>query len=150
MPQTPAAAVPGADGAMPAADIPVNSAPVTWTTPSTWRELAPTSIRIGNFLVKGEGEAKAEVAIFSFPGTVGTELDNVNRWRNEVKLPPIGEGKIESAPVTVDSLPGKLYEINGPAARSWPAFRAMARPGSSKCGATRMLWPMPCRSIAIS
>jgi len=99
--------------AMPAADIPVSSAHVTWTTPSTWQELAPTSIRIGNFIVRGSGEAKAETAIFSFPGSVGTELDNVNRWRNELKLPPIEQDKIVSEPVTIDSLPGKLYEING-------------------------------------
>jgi hypothetical protein len=112
----PAAAAPGADAAMPAADIPVSSAHLTWTTPSTWQELAPTSIRIGNFLVHGAGEAKAETAIFSFPGSVGTELDNVNRWRNELKLPPVEQDKIVSEPVTIDSLPGKLYEITGASA----------------------------------
>jgi hypothetical protein len=100
---------------MPASDIPVNAAPIHWTTPSTWQELAPTSIRIGNFLVKGQDGAKAEAAIFSFPGSVGTELDNVNRWRKEVKLPPIEADQITSEPVTVDSLDGKLYEFAGPA-----------------------------------
>lgn len=99
---------------MPASDIPVNAAPIHWTTPSTWQEQPPTSIRIGNFLVKGQDGAKAEAAIFSFPGTVGTELDNVNRWRKEVKLPAIDVDQIKSEPVTIDSLDGKLYEFAGP------------------------------------
>jgi hypothetical protein len=112
------AVMPGSDSAMPVADIPVNTAPVRWTTPSTWQELAPTSIRIGNFVVRGQDGAKAEAAIFSFPGAVGTELDNINRWRKELKLPPIEEDKITSAPVTVDSIDGKLYEISGATERT--------------------------------
>jgi hypothetical protein len=105
-----AAAIDG-DTAMPAADIPVSSARATWTTPGTWKELAPTSLRVGNFAVAGPNGAKAEAAIFSFRGTVGTELDNVNRWRNELKLPPIEPDKIPSEPVTIDSMDGRLYEI---------------------------------------
>jgi hypothetical protein len=106
-------AMPAADAAMPAADIPVSPAHVTWTKPSTWQELAPTSIRIGNFVVHGQDGAKAEAAIFSFPGSVGTELDNVNRWRNELKLPAVEADQIVSEPVTIDALAGKLYEISG-------------------------------------
>ncbi len=118
--QPQAAADTGAAGnpAMPAADIPTSPAHVTWTTPSTWQELAPTSIRLGNFLVRGDGSAKAEVAIFSFPGSVGTELDNVNRWRNELKLAPISDDQIVSQPVTVDGTEGKLYEIPGDSAET--------------------------------
>lgn len=112
-PPQPIAAVPGPNAAMPASDIPVSSAHVTWTTPSTWQELPPTSIRIGNFTVAGQDGAKAEAAIFSFPGSVGTEVDNVNRWRNELNLPPLTSDKIVSEPVTVDSFDGKMYEISG-------------------------------------
>jgi hypothetical protein len=98
---------------MPASDIPVNAAPVHWTTPSTWQELAPTSIRIGNFAIQGQDGAKAEAAIFSFPGAVGTEIDNVNRWRKEVGLSAIDDDQIVSSPVTVDSIDGKMYEFPG-------------------------------------
>jgi hypothetical protein len=75
--------------------------------------LTPTSPRIGSFAIPGQDGAKAEAAIFSFPGLVGTELENVNRWRNELKLPPVEQDKIISAPVTIDSLEGKLYEMSG-------------------------------------
>jgi hypothetical protein len=109
-----AVAAPSGMDAMPAADIPVSSAPVHWTTPAAWQELAPTSIRLGNFAVPGRGGGKAEVGVFSFPGSVGTELDNVNRWRTELKLPPVGADEITSEPVTIDSLEGRLYDISGP------------------------------------
>jgi hypothetical protein len=103
-----------ADGAtMPAADIPHSSARATWTTPGTWKELPPNGIRIADFSIPGQDGQKAEAAIFSFRGDVGSELDNVNRWRNELKLPQLESGKVASAPVTIDGMPGKLYEING-------------------------------------
>jgi hypothetical protein len=76
--------------------------------------LAPTSLRVGNFVIEGQDGAKAEAAIFSFRGTVGTDLDNINRWRNELKLPPIDADKIVFGAVTIDSMAGKLYEIIGP------------------------------------
>jgi hypothetical protein len=117
-PVQPVAAPPGMDGAMPASDIPVSSAPVRWTTPAAWQELAPTSIRLGNFAVPGKGGGKAEVGVFSFPGPVGTELDNVNRWRNELKLPSVDADEIASEPVTIDSMKGRLYDMSGPSGRT--------------------------------
>jgi hypothetical protein len=117
-PVQPVAAPSGMDAAMPASDIPVSSAPVRWTTPAAWQELAPTSIRLGNFAIAGKGGGKAEVGVFSFPGPVGTELDNVNRWRNELKLPPVEADQITSEPVTIDSMKGRLYDISGPSSRT--------------------------------
>jgi hypothetical protein len=100
-----------------ASDIPVNSAPVRWTTPAGWREVPPDGFRLGSFLVQSQA-GKAEVAITSFPGSVGTELDNVNRWRSELQLAPVAESDLSSQPVTVDSCEGKLFDIAGAAART--------------------------------
>jgi hypothetical protein len=113
-----AVAAPSGMDAMPAADIPVSSAPVHWTTPAAWQELAPTSIRLGNFAIPGKGGGKAEVGVFSFPGSVGTELDNVNRWRGELKMPPVGADEITSEPVIIDSMKGRLYDISGASSRT--------------------------------
>jgi hypothetical protein len=99
-------------------DIPVNAAPIHWTTPAGWEEKPATGIRLGSFAIKGENAGKAEVSITSFPGSVGTELDNVNRWRNELALGPIEEADLSSGPVTVDSIQGKLYDIAGATART--------------------------------
>jgi hypothetical protein len=96
----------------------VNSAPIHWTTPAAWREAAPTSVRIGNFVVPGAGDKKAEVSITSFPGEVGGALANVNRWRQENSLGEIAESDLVSQPATVDSVDGKLYDIAGASART--------------------------------
>jgi hypothetical protein len=98
--------------------IPVNSAPIHWTLPPGWTQKPADGIRLGSFAIPGEKGGQAEVAITSFPGSVGTELDNVNRWRRELSLNPIGEGEITSQPVTVDSSAGKLYDLAGQAGRT--------------------------------
>jgi hypothetical protein len=105
--------------AMPLAgapDIPVNAAPIRWTLPAGWEDLKPSDGR--HFTIKGANGGSATVAITSFPGSVGTELDNVNRWRRELSLEPVGPSDVASEPVTVDSLPGKLYEFAGEATRT--------------------------------
>ena len=112
-PAIPASATPAA-----ASDVEVNSAPIHWAVPSGWQELAPTTVRIGNFLIIGKTGRKAEVAVTSFPGSVGTELDNVNRWRRELGLAGIAENELTSRPVTIDGLEGKRYDIGGLSART--------------------------------
>lgn len=86
--------------------------PVHWTTPSGWKELAPTSMRVGNFLVTKD-DKKAEVSILQFPGRVGTELENVNRWRGEIGLKPIAENEISAQTVSIGISTGKLYDLPG-------------------------------------
>ena len=93
--------------------VPVNNGPAHWTAPATWQELAPTSVRLGNFVVSGPGGKRAEVAVTSFPGSVGTELDNINRWRRELGLDPAQAGDTKSEPVTVGGSEGKLYDFSG-------------------------------------
>jgi hypothetical protein len=110
-------------------DIPVNAAPVSWTLPEGWKQKEPDGVRIGSFAINGENGGNAEVAITSFPGAVGTELDNVNRWRRELGLEPIGPDGLVSEPVTIDASQGKLFDITGPSARTVVAM--VSRNGSS-------------------
>ncbi len=118
-----------AQAAPSAPDLPINAAPIHWTTPAGWEEQPAGGIRLGSFAIKGENGGKAEVAITSFPGSVGTELDNVNRWRAELALAPVEAGDLAPEPVTVDSIPGKLYDIAGATARTVVAV--IPRQGSS-------------------
>ena len=110
-------------------DIPINAAPIHWTLPAGWVEKPPDGIRLASFAIKGDNGGQASVAITSFPGPVGTELDNVNRWRRELNLEPVDEGHVASVPVTVDASEGKLYDLAGKAARTVVAM--IPRDGSS-------------------
>ena len=109
--------------------VPVNAAPIHWTTPPGWKEMPPNSIRLGNFVVPGPGDKKAEVTITSFPGDVGGTLANVNRWRHEVGLGDVTENDIASEKAVVDANEGKLYEMAGASERTVVAM--IPRDGAS-------------------
>ncbi len=112
-----------------APNIPVNSSPIHWTTPAGWDEKPADGIRLGSFAIKSPAGGRAEVAITSFPGSVGTELDNVNRWRGELGMQPTGPDGVTSEPVTVDGIAGKLYNLGNDSARTMVAV--IMREGSS-------------------
>jgi hypothetical protein len=121
--------VPKEHPSVAAPDIPVNATPIHWTVPEGWQQLAATSIRLGNFVIPGKNGAKAEVTVTSFPGRVGTDLDNVNRWRRELGLEPVEESGVSSEPVTVDALEGKLFDFTGTSAQTVVA--SISRQGAS-------------------
>ncbi|MDQ2659186.1 MAG: hypothetical protein M3Y03_02075, partial [Verrucomicrobiota bacterium] len=71
---------------------PLNSgAPATvhWTAPAGWEEQPASGFRKGSFLVRSADGKTADVSIISFPEAAGGLLANVNRWRNQLKLPPV-------------------------------------------------------------
>lgn len=89
-----APAAPGAGGAggMAATAVPTaEGAGLTWTAPSSWKPQAASAMRKGSFAVPGKGGPDADLSITAFPGDVGGELANVNRWRGQVQQPPIAE-----------------------------------------------------------
>jgi hypothetical protein len=89
-----------------------NAAPIHWKTPAGWKELEPTSMRVGNFSIT-DGDKKAEVSVIPFPGKVGTELDNVNRWRKEIGLEPVDETEVSGKTISIGNIQGKLYDLAG-------------------------------------
>ncbi len=50
-----------------------------------------------------EGGATAELAVTAFPGDVGGEIANVNRWRGQVGLEPVSDADARSAIVRIDA-----------------------------------------------
>jgi hypothetical protein len=103
----------GSPMAQAASDIPVNAAPIQWTLPEGWQQMPPDGVRIGNFSVPGKGGGTVTVAVTSFPGEMGTDLANVNRWRQQLELAPVDDTGISSMPVTVDSSEGKVFDLSG-------------------------------------
>jgi hypothetical protein len=82
------------------ANTPVTTAAgpaLKWTAPTHWEPKPGSAMRKGSFLIKGEGEETADLAITAFPGDVGGELANVNRWRGQLQLPPLQAAELEGA-----------------------------------------------------
>lgn len=74
------------------ADTPVATATgggLVWRGPAHWQEKPASGMRKGTFTIAGDGGVTAELAITAFPGDVGGEVANVNRWRGQIQLPPL-------------------------------------------------------------
>ncbi|MCX6952312.1 MAG: hypothetical protein NTV51_09130 [Verrucomicrobia bacterium] len=90
---------PAAPGAtMAGTAVPTASGPgLTWTAPAAWQAKPFGAMRKGSFTVTGDAGATADLSITAFPGAVGGELANINRWRGQVSLPPIAEADLPAA-----------------------------------------------------
>lgn len=71
---------------------------LTWTAPAHWTAGPAAAMRKGTYVIAGEG-GNAELSITAFPGDVGGELANLNRWRSQapLNLPPIAASELESS-----------------------------------------------------
>jgi hypothetical protein len=57
-------------------------------------------MRLATFEIRAGGDAEdrvVEVTLSRFPGEVGGELANVNRWRQQVELPPLEANELDEA-----------------------------------------------------
>jgi hypothetical protein len=69
---------------------------LTWTSPSRWTPKPASAMRKGSYVIKGDG-GEADLAISAFPGDVGGDLANLNRWRGQINLPPVSQAEFEAA-----------------------------------------------------
>jgi hypothetical protein len=106
------------DAPSPAVSTPATAgtSDITWTLPAGWTtQPDPSGMRKGSFLVSGTGDAKADMSVTVFPGDVGGDLPNVNRWRGQVGLPPIDDATLAQTVQTIDAPAGKFsfIELSG-------------------------------------
>lgn len=114
------AAVTAAPAAPPAdmAGSPVVSASgpgLKWTAPAGWQEKTGVGMRKATFTIPGANGATAELAVTAFPGDVGGDLANLNRWRGQLSLPPVTEAEFAGAVtrLSVNGLTVTLADITG-------------------------------------
>lgn len=97
----PGAAMPPALPAAPHTHANAGPAPGidAWQLPPGWETFeSPSSFRVASLRIAGNKPAEsAEIAITSFAGGIGTLLANINRWRGQVGLEPVGDVKDQPA-----------------------------------------------------
>ena len=88
---TPAAApATMANTAVPTAD----GASLSWTAPAHWQAKPATAMRKGSYAVPIDGGPAADLSITAFPGDVGGESANINRWRGQIQLAPASDSDL--------------------------------------------------------
>lgn len=73
-----------------------------WDVPKGWQPGRASNMRRATFIVKGEGETGAEIAITVFPGDVGGAVANVNRWRGQLGLGSVDAKELAGITEKVD------------------------------------------------
>jgi len=119
----PASAPAAAPAGNPMASTPVATAGgpgLTWTAPSHWKATTGSQMRKGSYAVTTEGvPGEADLSITAFPGNVGGDLANLNRWRSQIQLPPVSQAEFEAGRQRLDrnGLQITVVDIAGSAQR---------------------------------
>lgn len=82
--------------------------------PEGWRENpTPGAMRAASYLVSNAEGTEAEMAVIPVPGMANIELQLVNMWREQAKLPAITEADLgtQSTAVTIAGEQGKLFDV---------------------------------------
>ena len=109
---SPAAANAGApDTGMVTTPVATSAGPgLAWTAPAHWQSKPGNAMRKGSYAINGEGGLTADLSITAFPGDVGGEVANVNRWRGQIGLTPLADADVASA-VTRSSANGLTLNV---------------------------------------
>jgi hypothetical protein len=70
---------------------------LAWTAPASWQSKQASSMRKATYVISGDGGATAELAVTAFPGDVGGDIANVNRWRGQVGLDAVSDAEAAAA-----------------------------------------------------
>ena len=88
----------GTEASMASTPVPTASGgDLAWEAPASWQSRQASAMRKGTYVMTAECGATAELAITAFPGDVGGDLANVNRWRGQLQLAPITAAELPAA-----------------------------------------------------
>ena len=111
----------GLAGAIPPRDS--SAAQIKWKIPEGWSEVPPSAMRYASFSA-GANSGKVDISVVMFPGQGGSDADNVNRWRQQIGLPPMDGGRISAsiAPVKAADATFATIDIAGAKSRTVAAW----------------------------
>jgi hypothetical protein len=109
--------------AMPSASPDTDKPEVKWTLPEGWTTAPAAPMRYASFAVERNGE-KADVSIVTFPGDGGNDIDNINRWRQQIGLPAVGAEILKAliAPERAGDVHLDSVDMSSPTARVLAAW----------------------------
>jgi hypothetical protein len=100
---------------------------LAWSAPASWQSKPGSAMRKATYVITGESGATAELAVTAFPGDVGGEVANVNRWRGQLQLAPQSPTEVAAAitRVQVNGLSIGVVEMVGSGATPTRLLGAM-------------------------
>jgi hypothetical protein len=100
---------------------------ISLDVPAGWEKSEGSSMRAASFKIPGTNGVDGDVSVVPLMGDGGSDLDNVNRWREQLKMTPVIAGKEAPTWRTIDTPSGPativhlvsdeaIYEGNRPGA----------------------------------
>ncbi len=83
-----------------------------WEVPAGWRQVPAMNPLFAKYQISGDGDAQAAVNISVADKDGGGPLANVNRWRGQIGLEPIGEVDLTKELHSLDVQGGKAMVID--------------------------------------
>jgi hypothetical protein len=108
---------------------PTTSERLEWTAPSNWEQKAPTPMRYGSFTISGKNGEQADLSVITLAGEAGGSLANINRWRDQLGLPPVSEAQFSKEHIQLKILDANVVLVDF----------ASAQPLADKKNRTRIL-----------
>jgi hypothetical protein len=98
------------------AAAPAGDGTLSWQLPEAWTTVNGSSARYATLAIAGADGATGELAVTHFPGDVGGDLANVNRWRAQIGLESIDEAALATRVTQVTAGPKtiKVIDATGP------------------------------------
>ncbi len=113
------------------AAAPVGDGSVTWELPDGWTPVRGSSARYATIGITGADGTKGEIAVTHFPGDVGGDLANVNRWRGQIGLGSIDDAALASSVTQVTAGPKTIKLMDATGAHSRCAAGWVAHGGET-------------------
>ena len=70
--------------------------PLEFKAPPGWTAQPLSPMRLASFKITGGNGAEADVSVVSLGGMAGGDLANINRWREQLRLPPVSDSDLAS------------------------------------------------------
>jgi hypothetical protein len=86
---------------------------IHYQLPGGWTDLGPSGMRAARFSVPAQPGGDIDVSVIALPGISAGRLDIVNLWREQVRLPKMGEQEIAATaePVQIAGKQGELFDM---------------------------------------
>lgn len=98
-----------------------------WTVPTGWQEVPGGQFLVAKYAIAGEAGAMAAVNISTSAGDGGGVAANLNRWRNQLGLPPLSPQEAADAfDAPRPDAPRQLVDITGKIASTGNPVRLVA------------------------
>ena len=81
-----------------------------WVLPKEWKEMAATEMRILSVQIHSLPAKSLDFSVVKLAGDGGGLLMNVNRWRNQLELPPLTESELQKV-IHSQALGGFSFKI---------------------------------------